>query len=192
MRSGLDGQVTGQGRAPPPPPRAAGPVGPERGRGSAQGLHGAPRARPPFPGRSPAGRDRLAQAQRFHALLGDLRPPPPRARSLRRAALRRPARPQGRSRRARTPVAAGPVPSRARGASLAQPRSAPQPRGRPGPTPGRASPRAAAAARVPDRGRASDPDVPAPAALSPLRTFPPSRLGAERESAILSLGPIRL
>lgn len=124
----------------PPPPRAAGPIGPARGRGSARGLHGAPRARPPFPGRHPAGRDRLAQARRFHALLGDLHPPPPRpaGRSEPQAGSAAPAGPATRQeppgphahgRRAR------PVPSQARGASPAQPRSAPRPRGHPAPLP---------------------------------------------------------
>lgn len=138
MGSELDGQVT---EHRPPPRRAAGPAGPARGRGSARGLHAAPRVRPPFRARHPAGRDRLAQAQRFHALLGDLRSPPPRpaGRSEPQAGS---AAPPGPARRQEPPGPhahgrrSRPVPSQARGASLAQPRSPtpgpPRPHSRPG------------------------------------------------------------
>lgn len=187
MGSVFDGQVTGQRRAAPAtaeglwsrrpregpgqrPRPALGTPGPPVVPGQIPGGVGLARAGPTDP--RPARRPPPATTESRGALRGS-GGQRSAGRPSHKAAAAGPAHPW-------LPVRSGPVGSQARGASPTQSPSAPQPRGHPGPTPGRASPRTAAAARVPDRGRASDPDVPAPAALSPLRSFPPSRLGAER------------
>lgn len=197
MGSLFDDQVTGQRRAPPATAEGRWSRRPrERPGQRPRPTLGTP-GPPVVPGQIPGG---AGPARADPAVPRPARRPPPattetcgahRASGGQRSASR-PSHKAGADRPAHPwlPVRSGRVAGEGRQPGPAPLRS-PTPRP-PGPTPGRASPRAAAAARVPDRGRASDPDVPAPAALSPLRSFPPSRLGAERERAILSLGPIRL
>lgn len=190
MDSVFDGQVTGQGRAPPATTEGRWSRQPREGPGQrprpARGTAGPPDVPGHIPGRAGPGRA-------GRAVLRPARRPPPATtetcgvlrasggqycagRPSHKAGVTRPACPW-------PPVPSRPVAGAGHQPGPARPGSAARPRGHPGPTPGQASPRAAAAAaaaRVPDRGRPSDPDVPAPAALSPLRSFPPSRLGAER------------
>lgn len=145
MDSVFDGQVTGQGRAPPATAEGRWSRQPREGPGQrprpARGTAGPPDVPGHIPGRAGPGRA-------GRAVLRPARRPPPRhhrdlwgAQSLRRTVLRRPAQPQGRSHQARTPVAASPVPPRRRCGAPARPGLArlrcptpgpPRPHSRPG------------------------------------------------------------
>lgn len=142
MGSVFDGQVTGQSRAPPATAEGRWSRRPREGPGQRPRPALSTPGPPAVPGQIPGG---AAPARAGPAVPRPARRPPPattetcgalRASGGQRSAGR-PSRRAGAARPAHPwlPVRSGPVASQARGASPAQPPSAPQPRGHPAPLP---------------------------------------------------------